>query len=408
MSPLQSRHLPDDDNGYDLLVVGGGIQGAGMAQAASAAGYSVLLVERDDWGCGTSSRSSKLIHGGLRYLESGQFALVRKALKERQVLLNIAPELVKPVPFVIPVYRHSQRTDMMLYTGLQLYRWLGRGLVYNDFDRFEPDDPQFDSLCGGGLIRQDLRAVYRYWDAQTDDKMLTRSVATSASTLGAKLARGWSLTHAQPCDYGWRVDLSDGNSYRRVEASVLINATGPWVSQVQTLIHSAPAPLSTELVQGAHILVEGRLGDSVFYLETEDRRGVFVMPWQQDSLVGTTETPYVGDPSQCRVLPQEVDYLRDALRRYFPELTVKIKSQFAGLRVLEGGNGGFFHRARDTRLQEFWHEGRGLVSLYGGKLTTYRTTAQAVIKRLEPHLGKRQPLADTATLQLVPVEAANA
>ncbi len=407
MSPLSNTEL-EQHTGYDLLVVGGGIQGAGIAQAAVAAGYKVLLVERDDWGCGTSSRSSKLIHGGLRYLESGQFTLVRKALKERQLLLKLAPDLVRPVPFWLPLYHSgtlkNHRSDMALYTGLQLYRWLAKGVEHDriscDFDRFEPEAPQLQSLWDNGFERDGIKAVYRYWDAQTDDRLLTRAVAYSAKKLGATLVRGWELTHARPSDYGWRVDLSDGCQRKRIEVSVIVNATGPWVSQLHGLIYGAPTPLSTELVQGSHVLIEGSLGDSVYYLEAEDHRGVFVMPWQQDTLVGTTEVPYSGDPAECRPSSDEIDYLRQTVRRYFPELQLRIKDQFAGLRVLPKGNGSFFHRARDTRLQQHWSEGRGLVSLYGGKLTTYRTTAQKVVKLLQPHLGLRQPLADTSKLKL--------
>ena len=392
--------IEPETTGYDVAVIGGGIQGCGVAQAAAAAGYRVLLVEPNDWGSGTSSRSSKLIHGGLRYLESGQFSLVRKALKERQVLLRIAPGLAKPVPFFIPVYEDSHRSDMQLYTGLHLYRWLGRGLAYNDFDRLEPDDDQLQPLWQRGMKRDGLVAVYRYWDAQTDDQQLTRAVVRSAQQLGVTLAQHWRLHHAQPCEYGWRIDLSDGQHYRRVEASAIINATGPWIEAVQRMIHSAPEPLPVELVQGAHLELEGRLADSVLYLEAPDHRGVFAMPWQDGTLLGTTETPFHGDPSECDVHSQEISYLRDTLKNYFPEFTPVIRDQFAGLRVLEAGNGGIFHRARDTRLQEYWYEGRGLISVYGGKLTTYRVTAQQVIEKLKPHLGDRKALADTSELTL--------
>ena len=319
------------------------------------------------------------------------------------MLLNIAPKLVKPVPFWIPLYRHSQRSDLALYAGLQLYSWFGRGLDYNDFERYEPDDPALEPLWCQGLMQQQLIALYRYWDAQTDDRLLTRAVAYSAQQLGAHLIRGWALTHAQPSDYGWRVDLSDTHQYRRIEVSAIVNATGPWIGQVQARIHSAPEPLPVSLVQGAHILVEGSLGESVFYLEAEDRRAVFAMPWEGDTLVGTTETAFSGDPAHCGATEQEVDYLRDTLRRYFPDKEVRIKQRFAGLRVLDGGDGGFFDRARDTRIQQYWHEGRGLISIYGGKLTTYRTTARRVVKLLPQHLGQRQALADTAELPLTPV-----
>ncbi|RDE24271.1 glycerol-3-phosphate dehydrogenase/oxidase [Motiliproteus coralliicola] len=399
---LDRRSNLDQNQGVDLLVVGGGIQGCGIAQAAAAAGYSTLLIEQRDWGSGTSSRSSKLIHGGLRYLESGQFSLVRRALRERQLLLKIAPKLVRPVPFLIPLYQHSKRSDMALYSGLHLYRWFGRGLDHNDFDRFEPDQPEFEQVLHDGLEQQGLRAIYRYWDAQTDDQLLTRAVAYSAQTLGAQLKRNCELIHAQPSDYGWRVDLAEGGRSYRIEASTIINATGPWVGRVQQRIHGAPEPLPISLVQGAHILVEGSLGGSVYYLETDDGRGVFAMPWQGDTLVGTTETHYSGDPAESAPTAAELDYLRDTLRRYFPQLRVQIKQQFAGLRVLDNGDGGFFHRARDSRIQQHWFEGRGLISIYGGKLTTYRTTALKVVECLPEHLGRRPPLADTAELMLEP------
>ncbi|MEH6650704.1 MAG: FAD-dependent oxidoreductase [Motiliproteus sp.] len=409
MPPLENQQL-EANVGYDVLVVGGGIQGCGIAQAAAAAGYRVLLIERNDWGSGTSSRSSKLIHGGLRYLESGQFSLIRKALKERQLLLEIAPDLVKAVPFLLPVYRsgplQNHRGDVALYSGLQIYRWLGRELdhaaISCDFDRFDGDDPELSNLLGEGFERDELEAVYRYWDAQTDDRLLTRAVAYSARQLGADVSKGWELSHAQPCEYGWRVDLNHGIKRHRIEATAIVNACGPWVTQLHQRIFGAPEPLQSELVQGSHIVIEGSLGSAVYYLEATDQRGIFVMPWGQDTLVGTTEVAFKGDPALCQPSVEEVDYLRENVRRYFPDLQVQIKAKFAGLRVLPHGDGGVFHRARDTRLQNYWSEGRGLVSVYGGKLTTYRITAQRVIEELQPYLGLRQPLADTATLKLVP------
>ena len=408
MAPLENQQL-EANVGYDVLVVGGGIQGCGIAQAAAAAGYRVLLIERNDWGSGTSSRSSKLIHGGLRYLESGQFTLIRKALKERQLLLQIAPDLVKAVPFLLPVFNSgplkNHRGDMALYSGLQLYRWLGRELddqtISCDFDRFEGDDPRLLRLLGDGFERQELEAVYRYWDAQTDDQLLTRAVAYSARQLGVTLSKGWELSHAQPCEYGWRVDLNNGNQRRRVETTAIINACGPWVSQLHQRIFDAPEPLQSELVKGSHIIIEGVMGNAIYYLEATDQRGIFVMPWQQDTLVGTTEVSFQGDPALCIPSQAEIDYLRENVRRYFPDLQVRIKEQFAGLRVLPHGDGGVFHRARDTRLQCYWSQGRGLISVFGGKLTTYRITAQRVVDELQPYLGRRQPLADTATLRLV-------
>ncbi|WP_207061081.1 FAD-dependent oxidoreductase [Motiliproteus sp. SC1-56] len=381
---------------FEIAVIGGGIQGAGVAQAAAAAGYSVLLLERRDWGDGTSSRSSKLIHGGLRYLESGQWSLVRKALAERSVLLRIAPGLVRPVPFLIPLYRNSQRRPWQVGLGLRLYRMLAAGADLSNFERLGLES---DALPAQ-LKRGGLRAVFRYWDAQTDDRLLTRGVVASAAGLGVELNRGAELREARAVNGGWRISWQQGTERLEGSCRVLVNATGPWVNRVMDRLNPRPRSLPMEMVQGTHLVLDAELGGAVYYLEAEDRRGVFAMPWQGRTLLGTTEVQYLGDPDDCTPTVAEERYLLATLARYFDAQRPTVTTRYAGLRVLPSADGGFFDRPRDTVRLEEWDGMRGVITLYGGKLTTYRVTAVETVAVIARHLGARAPRADTASLLL--------
>ncbi len=381
---------------FDVVVIGGGIHGAGVAQAVAAAGYSVCLLEREALAAGSSSRSSKLIHGGLRYLESAQLRLVRECLRERELLLRLAPDLVTLRAHYIPVYRETRRRPWQLRAGLSLYALLG-GL--RESVRFASVAPgEWDHL--DGLRTRGLQRVYRYFDAQTDDRALTEAVMASAVQLGAELQMPASVQSVRREAGGFAVNFKEGAGEREVYARTLVNAAGPWVNRVLQRISPPPRRLSMELVQGAHILLPGELHQGVYYTESpQDGRAVFVMPWHDGQiLVGTTETPYMGDPAKVHPLSAEIAYLRQTVAHYFPHFSgVAEQASFAGLRVLPGG-GIAFSRARDTRL--LWED--GLLSLYGGKLTAYRATAQQVLRRLLQALPARTPRADTANLPLRP------
>lgn len=380
----------------DLLVVGAGIHGAGIAQAAAAAGCRVLVLEQTAVASGTSSRSSKLIHGGLRYLESGQWGLVRAALRERAILLRQAPDLVRLVPFHIPVYRDMRRRPWRIRVGLSLYALLG-GLAPET--RFTALPRRlWDRL--DGLATAGLQAVFRYHDAQTDDAALTHAVMKSALALGARLACPASFVHASAIPEGYRVRYRDQATEHECTTRVLVNAAGPWVNQV--LDHVAPAPLrmGIELVQGTHMLIPGRLSAGMYYVEApRDRRAVFFMPWREHTLVGTTETPYRGEPGAVRPLEEEIVYLQSTAARYFPDRDVTPLEQFAGLRVLPATQGAAFHRPRSAHI--VGDEGHRLITVYGGKLTTYRVTANDVLHRAAGRLSLTRP-ADTAELTLSP------
>ena len=388
---------------YDIVIVGGGIHGVGVAQAAAAHGYSVLVLEQGDLAGGTSCRSSKLIHGGLRYLESGRLGLVAESLRERALLLKLAPELVRMRSFFFPIFRTTRRRPWQVRTGLSLYALLGGLRAAARFQRVERRD--WKTL--DGLETNDLQVVFRYQDAQTDDAALTRAVMRSAETLGARLAAPAQFSGAILTDDGCEIEYSSNGQAQSCSARVLVNAAGPWAGRVLGCIDPAPVCRAVELVQGAHIHVRGRLDAGIYYLEApQDSRAVFVMPWQQGTLVGTTETAFDGDPGDVRVLPEERDYLLTVLQKYFPASRATepgaVLDSFAGLRVLPAGNGPTFGRSRETFLDLDRAVRPRVLTIWGGKLTTYRSTAEKVMRRVGPSLPARVAAASTRTLELSP------
>ncbi|MGD8699955.1 MAG: FAD-dependent oxidoreductase [Gemmatimonadales bacterium] len=389
---------------YDVVVVGGGINGVGVAQAAAAAGHSVLLLEKHALAAGTSSKSSKLIHGGLRYLESWELALVREGLRERSLLLRIAPDLVTLRPFYIPVFRHTRRRPWLVRTGLSLYALLGR--LESDVRFRKVPRGRWDAL--DGLVTENLQAVYRYWDAQTDDGLLTAAVWKSAEGLGAELALPGEFVAAELDNDGSAVVYRVGSDEFTCRARVLVNAAGPWVNQVLSRIDPSPPLQPVEWVQGTHIEVSGALERGIYYVEVpRDGRAVFAMPWKNHTLVGTTETKFRGNPDEVQPLRAEKSYLLRVLVRYFPRYAAdaKVLSAFAGLRVLPAGPGHAFHRSRETILmtdRDGRHDQPRVLSIYGGKLTAWRATAAKVMARIESALPNRKPVADTRSLPLSP------
>jgi len=386
------------DAQFDVAVIGGGIHGAGVAQAASAAGYKTLLVERHDWASATSRQSSKLVHGGLRYLESAQLSLVHHSLRERRLLLRNAPELVKAIPFFIPVYRETRRRPWQLRAGLGLYAVLS-GLTR--LSRFRVLPRRAWSKLNG-LRHDSLEQVFSYWDAQTDDAALTRAVVASATALQAQCLERCELLRATPQPDGYQLTLRNiaesahEDSIRQCRARYLVNAAGPWVNEVAQRCGAEPRAISW--VKGSHIVLPAAPLPGVFYLEApSDGRAVFVIPWRGKTLVGTTEIEV--DNPDVTPSQQEIDYLLATVRHYFPDFPQQVQDAFAGVRVLPADNGRPFNRARESILVT---SGK-LLSIYGGKLTTYRHTAEQVIARLQQAgLERRTPLADTRTLHLSP------
>jgi glycerol-3-phosphate dehydrogenase len=366
--------MPD----YDLAVIGAGIHGAAIALEAARRGCRVLVLEQyAQAGLATSSKSSKLIHGGLRYLESGQFRLVRECLHERRRLLAEHPDLVSLEPFHIPVYRQTRRRPWLIAVGLSLYALLGgRG-----FHRL----PRREWSYLDGLKTADLTAVFRYWDARTDDRALTGRLIAQAQQLGADVHYATTFTGAACNREVCRLTVRRQDAAVEYTARQLVNATGPWVNRTLAKIDAGLSQLGIELVQGTHILVPVTQSHGIYYLESpHDRRAVFVMPWRGQTLIGTTETPYRGDPARVAPLETEISYLLDTWNHYFePALPrTAVIDSFAGLRVLPASDGKPFDRSRDTRL----HRDSALpnvLSVYGGKLTSHRLTAERVIRTLD-------------------------
>lgn len=388
---------------YDIIVVGAGIHGAGVAQAAAARGYSVLVLEQHGIASGTSSRSSKLIHGGLRYLESGQFSLVRECLRERDLLLRLAPELVQLKQVYLPVYKHTSRRPGRIRLGLSFYALLDG---FRKSGRFHvvPRD-QWNTL--DGLSPDNLQQVFCYHDAQTDDAALTRAVLHSATMLGAELAFPAALKRVKRHAKGCEVEFIAQGKIVHCQARVLVNAAGPWINEVMQKITPPVMPLAIDLVQGTHLLIDATLERGLYYLEApQDRRAVFAMPWKGRLLLGTTETPYQGEPSSVTPLPQESEYLLEVLQHYFPRFaqqSVGLLDAFAGLRVLPMNRQTVFHRPRDTVLWLDEERHPAVVGIYGGKLTAYRATAEKVLRRLNGVLVQRKVRADTRRIHLQPV-----
>lgn len=386
---------------FDIIVAGGGIHGCGTAQAAAAAGYRVLLVEQCALAHGTSSRSSKLIHGGLRYLEQLELGLVRESLTERRLLLELAPELVRMQSFHIPVYDDTSRRPWQIRLGLSLYATLAGFRRDARFTTVAAADlPGLDGLDTGGLQR-----VFRYQDAQTDDRRLTRAVMASALDLGARLECPARVVGVELAGHDVRVAVTAGGQVRNVTTRVLVNAGGPWVNRILSLTEPAPTQQPVELVRGSHVEIAGRLEHGIYYVESpRDRRPVFVMPWGDNTLVGTTEVPFNGDPAEVAPTPGEVAYLASVFRHYFPGRAWRERDRFAGLRVLPAGPGPANRRSRETLLHVDRPHRPRLLSIYGGKLTTYRRTAERVVDRLRENLPDRRPRARTDQLALEPAD----
>jgi glycerol-3-phosphate dehydrogenase len=386
---------------YDVVIIGGGIHGAGVLQAAVAAGHSALLIERQGLAAGTSSRSSKLIHGGLRYLESGQFALVRESLRERAIHLRIASELVALKPFYIPVYRDTRRRPWQLKIGLWIYALLGGFDAATRFGSVPKSEwPQLD-----GLKTRDLDAVIRYHDAQTNDALLTRAVVKSALGLGAELAMPARYSRALLGEDGVTVTYTAAGATVECKARVLINAAGPWAMQAARAVEPAIPIPDVDLVQGTHIVIPHPLTAGIYYVESPtDGRAVFVMPWAGATLIGTTETPYRGDPDQVHPLPAEEEYLLAVVRHYFPALSSltreDISERFAGLRVLPAATQAAFDRSRETIFTTDRDVRPRVLCIYGGKLTGWRAAAAHVMQRISPSLPAAAKRAETDLLIL--------
>lgn len=375
---------------YDVVVVGAGIQGVGVAQAAAAEGQSVLVLEKSGLASGTSSKSSKLIHGGLRYLESAEFSLVRECLRERAILLKIAPDLVKMRRFIIPLYEQTRRSKWHVGLGLGLYYALTK----------------FDSRAKPGIIKREnwdqldgiqtngLQSVFYYSDAQTDDKLLTEAVMRSAQSLGAELKAPCAFLHANLQDGGSEVRYLENGTEQICHARVLINAGGPWANSIAQKVTPNPQIQPVDLVGGTHIIVDGQVNEGIYYVECpRDGRAIFVMPWYGKTMVGTTERTFRDRPDLIKPTHTEKNYLLTVLKQHFPQYegcgVSDIVEAWAGLRVLPSGKGHAFHRTREVILRTDRKKKPRVLTIYGGKLTAYRATAQDVMREIRPSLTEQ-------------------
>ncbi|MCW8854102.1 MAG: FAD-dependent oxidoreductase [Gammaproteobacteria bacterium] len=381
---------------YDLLIIGAGIHGAACAQAASAKGYKVLVLEQfEKPGLVTSSKSSKLIHGGLRYLESGQFKLVRECLEERHYLLKNAPALVKLVPFHIPVYKNTFRSALIIRIGLIIYSLFSRKSFSSVPKRKWKD---LD-----GLNTKNLKTVFKYYDAQTDDQKLTAAVMSSAEKLGAVLHTNTTFDKADCTNDVCTVDFTQNKTLKSITTKLIINTAGPWVNPVLKKIHPQPEALDIELVLGTHIIINGQLTRGIYYLEApQDQRAVFAMPWKNKIMIGTTETLYNDTPEKVTSPEADINYLLDVYNTYFSQKKSisDIEESFSGLRILPKATGSAFSRPRDTIIHHDITKTPRVFTLYGGKLTAHRATAEQLMKTIQPFLPAATRDIDTRKIKL--------
>jgi glycerol-3-phosphate dehydrogenase len=376
----------------DLLIIGGGINGAGIAADAAGRGLSVILCEQNDLASATSSASSKLIHGGLRYLEHYEFRLVKEALAEREVLLHNAPHLVEPMRFTLPHRRHL-RPGWMIRTGLFMYDHLTKRntLEGTKTINFKPGSP----------LKAEIKKGYQYSDCWVDDARLVVTNALMAKRHHARILTQTRCVEAIRIDDEnvWKATLLDKTSQTKqtVYARAIVNAAGPWVSQfIKESMHLKPAK-GMRLIKGSHIIVPRIHNfEGAFILQNDDQRIVFVIPYQDKfSLIGTTDKEYQGDPSHVAIDEDEIQYLIKIANAHFVhQIQPKdVVSSYSGVRPLcDDESDSPSAITRDYTL-EIEDNGRGtlpLLSIFGGKITTYRKLAESALEKLEPYFESMQ------------------
>jgi D-erythritol 1-phosphate dehydrogenase len=385
---------------FDLIVVGGGVNGAGIARDAAGRGLSVLMCEKDDLAQGTSSRSGKLVHGGLRYLEYYEFRLVREALIEREVLLHAAPHIIWPMRFVLP-HSPEQRPAWMVRAGLFLYDHLGGRRILPPTRKLD-----LSRAPEGEPIRKTFRRAFEYSDCWVDD---ARLVVLNA--LDVRRRNGLVLTRAPLLDArregaSWRAEFGDGRGGGRLKATakVLVNAAGPWVDDVLNRTGSN-AESRVRLVKGSHIVTRKFWkGEQAYLLQNSDKRVIFVNPYEGDfALIGTTDCPFDGGPEDVAIDRGEIDYLLAVVDRYFTEAprSGDIVHSFSGVRPLYDNKAANPSAVtRDYVFDVDAPSGQApMLSVFGGKITTYRKLAEHALEKLAPYFPKMTgPWTETAPL----------
>lgn len=370
----------------DLLVIGGGINGAGIARDAAGRGLSILLCEKDDLAAHTSSASTKLIHGGLRYLEQYEFRLVAEALREREVLLKTAPHIVWPLRFVLP-HDRTMRPKWMLRAGLLLYDVLG------GFGRTLPGSRaiRLDRATHRPVLQDRLTRGFEYSDCWVDDARLVVLNAMDAKARGAEIRTRTECVALERLSDRWRATLRSASSERVIEARAVVNAAGPWVDGVARQALGKGTQAHLRLVKGSHIVVPHAYpGDHAYILQQPDGRIVFAIPYERDfTLIGTTDEAFSGDPGAVSISDSEIDYLVAAVGRSFRSGVTRdeIVWSYSGVRPLYEDKA----RSNSTVTRDYVFEldaenGAPILSIYGGKITTFRRLAEHALKRLAKHL----------------------
>ncbi|UOB51639.1 glycerol-3-phosphate dehydrogenase [Acinetobacter junii] len=370
------------DKIYDIAVIGGGINGVGIAADAAGRGLSVFLCEKDDLASHTSSASSKLIHGGLRYLEHKEFRLVREALAEREVLLAKAPHIIRPMRFIMP-HRPHLRPAWLIRTGLFFYDHLGKRekLLGSNNVYFKDDSPLNSAITRG----------FEYSDCAVDDSRLVVLNAMHAREKGADVVTRTRCLSAQRVEGYWVVELENAQGSFKIKAKALVNAAGPWVAQFIKQDLQLKSPYGIRLIQGSHIVVPKLYeGDKAFIMQNDDRRIVFAIPYlDRYTMIGTTDREYQGDPSKVQITQAETDYLLEVSNAHFKKQLTQadIIWTFAGVRPLcddESDNPSAITRDYTLALSQETNDQAPLLSVFGGKLTTYRKLAESAMHQLNP------------------------
>jgi glycerol-3-phosphate dehydrogenase len=374
---------------YDLLVIGGGIQGVAVARDAALRGLRVILLERGDFASGTSSRSSKLIHGGIRYLETGQLRLVREALRERALLLDLAPDYVRPLPFLIPHYAHEGRSALIVKVGLTLYAALaGRHPLAAHGSMSAAEALALEP----SLRAEGLRGAALYWDAQMDDALLCVAIAMAADRAAAVMKSYTEVTALAPPGSGsaWRARYRDVDTGEEgsAEARCVVNAAGPWAEEIRAMT-GATRGAGLRRTRGTHVVLPALTrGRALLLTARSDGRVFFVLPWGSCSLVGTTDVDDGTPPERIAATPEDIRYLLEEAARAIPDVSTGARPlrAFAGLRSLAQGNAILpWANSREHRILE---EGT-MLTLIGGKYTTHRSLAERVVDLVVRATGAR-------------------
>jgi glycerol-3-phosphate dehydrogenase len=373
---------------YDIAIIGGGVNGCGIARDAAGRGLSTFLCEKNDLASGTSSASTKLVHGGLRYLEYYEFRLVRESLMEREVLLRAAPHIIWPLRFVLPQHK-GLRAGWLIRLGLFLYDNIGGRKLLPGTRKLDLTSDE-----AGRPLKQEYTSAFEYSDCWVEDSRLVALNALDAAERGAVVRTRTELVKAERGGSVWRLTLRDaqGGAPAEVTAKVLVNAAGPWVAELIGQRLGLPVDAPVRLVKGSHVVVRRLFThDRAYIFQNSDKRIVFAIPYERDfTLIGTTDMDYQGDPGAPRASQAEIDYLCASASEYFrePVGSADVVHTYSGVRPLyDDGASDAQAATRDYVLKVDAGDGEPpVLNIYGGKITTYRRLAEAALEKLASHL----------------------